>query len=393
LLPIDSESPVEAIYFILEKKKDMSEKIDSRLQFTQPLQQDQQVRKKGTPGTFHGERVTPRSDTLSPLNNTDALEELTFQFGEKAKRLSDRKKGKPGDKNARALEKAQAYLKKLPDVGRPEKFQQFLEHLKKKGAMSAGQIMDEAKRFFRDVSHQYAGLSYAGEVLEDEGGDPALIHSLKDAVQGLMEEHGPDVRAGMNIGETAFQYSQKDLGEVQELRDFYRDKVLRYEGIHETYVSILSTYGEGKFQDAIAYLIKALGVDLESKGPSVSKEELSLIMDDLYYVEVLGNVYRDCDALIGKMETQFGTKLKASAQELMTRIMDLKTERWLNSDSVMNLVSLSDIRDVRAQIYFLRDLRTLVWNIPEKAYDDPDNRKNLIKAVQDALDTVTYSED
>ena len=66
----------------------------------------------------------------------------------------------------------------------------------------------------------------------------------------------------------------------------------------------------------------------------------------------------------------------------------------MKDEAVMRLVSDTGIKDIQAQIYFLRELKTLVRNIPLKVYDSPETRENLINGVQEALDrTIDIEEE
>lgn len=51
------------------------------------------------------------------------------------------------------------------------------------------------------------------------------------------------------------------------------------------------------------------------------------------------------------------------------------------------------IRELEAEIYFLRGLSELAREIPPKAYRDPANREKLRDAVQEALDEAIAREE
>lgn len=368
----------------------MVERIDGPTQTHQTISETAGPR--GLSGQFRGEQVAQKTDLMSLIAN--ASEELTFSISERVeKKLAQRKRGDRAGQKTTAMERAEAYLKKLPDIGKAEKLQQFLEHLKKKGVLNAKQLLEEAKDFFKDVSHQYAGLAFARETLEEDDKKHPLIGALKEAMDTAMAENGPQIRAGFNISETAETFSQKGIGETQSLRDLYRNKVLKYEGFHETYQSILDTYGSDKLPDAVSYLIKAVGMDMSSKGPSISSPELKLILDDLYQVEVLGNIHKECGGLLQKIENEFGTKPDISPSEMMKQIMNLKQERWLKPDDVLKLLQNAGIQDVEAQIYFLREVKNLIRDIPLKVYEESETRDKLLDAVQEALDMTIDKED
>jgi type III secretion protein W len=382
--------PIEIENLPLRKK--MPDRIDANLQFHESLPRAGDGPAGGAVGQYRGQQVTQKTDIMSLI--ADAAEELTFVASEKVeKKLAKRKIGKKAGMKSSALERAEFYLKRLPDLGRPEKLQQFLEHVKKQGAMSPRRLMEEAGKFFKDISHQYAGLSFAKEMIEQEGGQEELSASLKGALDECLKAHGPEIKAGLNMSEIARDFSEQGLGKVQGLRDFYRDMVLKYEGFNETYRSILERYGESGFIQAKDFLIKAVGADLQSQGPSVSPVELKRVIDDLYQLEALGNLHRDCSALLEKLGKGFGIKSEITPQDLMGRIMALKEEQWITGNSIEGIVQSVGIRDIETRIYFLRELKNLVRDIPLKVYGDTESREKFLDAVQEAMDKAIESEE
>lgn len=371
----------------------MTDRIDAGVPIQPiPTGAEEANRTTGAAGNYRGQQVTQKADVMSLI--ADAAEELSFVASEKVeKKLAKRKIGKrPGMKSS-AMERAEYYIKKLPDMGRPEKLQQFLDHVKKQGAMSPRQFMQEAGKFFKDISHQYAALSYAEEMLEQEGGREELTSSLKAALDECMRSNGPEIRSGMNVTDTARGFSDRGFGDVQGLRDFYRDTVLQYEGLNETYRSLLEKYGESGFIQARDFLIKAVGADLQSQGSSISPVELKRVMDDLYQLEVIGNLREECSGLIRKMQEQFSMAPQISSQGLMDRIMGLKDQQFITGGSVTDIVRSMGIRDIEAQISFLREFKNLVREIPLKAYSDTATREKLLDAVQEALDSAIEIEE
>lgn len=369
----------------------MVERIDSRDQ-VQNLPQVPMPDVQETQGEYRGERVILTKDATSMIQ--DAAEELSFAASETVeKKITKRKIGKEGGMKSDALEKALSYLKKLPEVGKPERFQQFFDHLKKMGTMSPQQLVQESGKFFKDISQQFAGLSFARDMLSGETGNEDLKDALRAALDQCLKEHGPAIRAGLNMSAIAAEFSGQGLGAVEELRNFYRDTVLRFGGLKQTYDSILANVKEADLPNMIQFLIKAAGIDLQSQGPSISPAELKKIVDDLYQLQVLGNIHRDCSNLLGKMERDYGLAVKLAPRSLMERILTMKEERWLKGDQVLDITHQAGVMVTEAQIDFLRGLKNIARLIPLKAYDNVENREKFIDAVQEAMDSAIEKED
>jgi type III secretion protein W len=208
-----------------------------------------------------------------------------------------------------------------------------------------------------------------------------------------METHAPEIRAGLNVTGVALEFSETGLGTAQELRDFYRDTVLQYEGLKETFDSIAKNFDMKDFMGAVHYLIKAVGNDLQSKGSSISPAELKRLLDDLYRVESLGNLYCGCAGLIDTMNRGFQVRVPLSPQDMLDGILALKDEKWLTETHVLKLVEKVGTSDLEARIYFLRNMRELVRLMPLKLFSDEESRFNLVGKMQQALDTLIEQEE
>ncbi|CAM2065494.1 type III secretion system gatekeeper subunit SctW [Sulfidibacter corallicola] len=370
----------------------MVERLDFHQQMHNLAHHDVIAQQGQAMGQMRGQRVAQVKDAASMV--ADAAEEMTFSASEKVeKKLKSRKVTVRGVR-ANALEKAEFYLKQLKQMDKPEQLDKFMSHLKKMGDMNPEQLRQEVGKFFKDVSQQYGAMQYAKEMLSAEGGHEELVASLQEAMEQAMEEDGPAIRAGFNVSEDAAEFSSQGLRDTQQLRDFYRDTVLKYEGFHETYNEILENHGDEDFQKAIEFLIRAVGSDLQSKGPSISHVELKRVIDDLYSLEMLGNIHRNCAELLEKIRRAYRLTPKTKTKEFMTRLMGLKAEKWLRSDHVAKFAQAVGITVIEAQIYFLRELGGMIKELPLKVFDDDlESREKLIDATQEALDEAIDKEE
>jgi type III secretion protein W len=340
-------------------------------------------------GSFKGERVSVQRDATSLVS--DAAEELTFSASEKVEKdIKKRKIGKK--KEIKQAFQAELYVKKVPDL-KQEDLLSFLKHIRKNRPNTMHDLLQEAKSSFKDVTHQYLALSFVKEMLDKEEGDSELGKTLEASIEYLMETEGTRIRAGLNVTEVAQEFSNEGFASTQNLRDFYRDTVLKYEGLKETYDSIVRNFDPEGFIQATQYLIKAVGNDLHSKGPSVSSLELKMILDDLYHLESLGNLYRNCSELIAKTNHEFDEKIKLTPHNAIQMILSFKDEKWITENQILNFSQSAGIKDLEGQIYFLRGLKELVRLMPLKLFSDDENRHNLISKMQQVLDTLIGQEE
>ncbi|MFO1349148.1 MAG: type III secretion system gatekeeper subunit SctW [Gammaproteobacteria bacterium] len=343
-------------------------------------------------GEYRGEGVVRLADAASLLDS--AAEELTFGASETVEKdLSKREVGEEQhDHGVKVQVMIEQYLKKLPDLP-IEKLKLFLAYLKSQPDLSSAQIREQAKREFGDVSHQYAALEFAQQSLADAPGLDGLKNTLAHAVGEILADHGPAISAGLNISVSAQTFADPRLGDVQELRDFYRATVIGFDSIADTYGAIIAKYGDADFTKALAFLLKALGDDFAAKGPSIPSAELKAIVDELYRLEVLSGMREHSHALVEATRKRTPIRADYSGHALLRGILQIKEERWLNGGQVGAIVQDMGIHELESEIYFLRGLSELVREIPLKAYQDPANRDKLRDAVQEALDEAIAREE
>jgi len=253
-------------------------------------------------GNFKGQTVVPM-DASTALAN--AAEEMTFAASEKVeKKLSERKAGSKESLRLSATELADKYVNMLGDSQPPQKLHEFLDSLKQKGEKATEQdIRDMLQREFSDVSEQYAAIAFAEEALKNEGGHDALLGKVSSVKETLLQEAGPAIRAGINIAADVLRFSAQGLEQLEKLRDLYRYAVLGRETVSEMYQAIMGRYGESRFPQALDFLIQAAGNDLDAHGmgPSMEPAHLETAVNNINYVQQMGNLYRVLADLVDKV--------------------------------------------------------------------------------------------
>ena len=72
--------------------------------------------------------------------------------------------------------------------------------------------------------------------------------------------------------------------------------------------------------------------------------------------------------------------------DLMSDVIALVEQRWVGSTEIWNLVNAMELSSTERKISFFRELHKLIRHIPIDVFNDEEQRQNLIKAVQKALD-------
>lgn len=336
-------------------------------------------------GTWRGEVVRVETSESSLL--ADAAEELTFAQSESAdeKRLSERKIESGRRVDLLVIEDITTYLDAMKDQSGPEELAGLAKMMQERGGGAAELV----RQSFSDVSQQYLALSYLARHFE--GSDPALYEEALDALEELVEDHGPAIRAGLNTVDAAAGFGEGDAAKIASFRESYRETVLGRPSLHETFTSVLERFGADDLPRALHFLVKAVGDDLTARGPSLRGDELRSVLEDVYQLEVLATVLDGCRDLAASMEKNFGVA-SLSVKDLMSKLVGLTAERWITSSSITGMAQNFGVNATEAKIAFLTQVKTMAREFPLKIFPEIETRDKLLTAIQDALDQAIEEE-
>ncbi len=318
----------------------------------------------------------------------DSMEELSFQFEEKEmKSISERKLGAArANRNAyvTAVETWQKTLPDLPGGAFMERMLRALRQMAQMGrSMDPGQLLKMLGEGSRDPTHQFAMVDILEQALAPEEADLRTL--LEATKQELTRTKGAEIRAGVNLAAVVNAKAQSPE-EMQGLRDLYRGEVLGFKSPQDCFSSLLQTRGAGRLADAIDFLIKGCGVDLQSPSPSQSPEELRRILGDLQCVQVLKTCLDKLTVLSGKMASQFGEPCLLNGEKLTGRVMDFTQMPFVNAANIASLVSTCGLSQLLAQIYFCTGLIDVFRQLSPRLFDQEADRFRLEDAAQEHLD-------
>ena len=349
-------------------------------------------------GTYRGRRVLTVPNPLSMIE--EAAEEVGMEAEERMDRRLEERRGSHGrtespKKSAMTSlltgeSEAAAQSESILDR---EELEDYVRYLEDHRSSSEKEVLEEAERRFADVSDQYQAMAEAGTLLGDREENAGLREALDRAEANLLETSGPAVRAGLNIVEAALALASSGFAPVDEIRDFYRKSILDFASVADLYEKIIKRFGKEKFQTSVEFLLRASGQDLESAGPSISKEQLRSVTDQLYDVEVLGNMHRNLSDLLDRTRELFKQGLHAEAFDLMSEILRLTGERWIRAEHFEQMLEKAEIADLHASIYFLTALREQIRLIPLKVYPSTESRGKMLDAAQLALDAIVEKDE
>ncbi len=340
-----------------------------------------------------GVAVTVEADPAAEL--MDSMEELSFQFEEKAlKRTSERKMGEMQGPRSALLKAVETWMAMMPDMpGRD-----FISRLARalRGAQTAGQTPDpqellrELGRGSTDPSHQFAMLDILEQAFGE--GEEALRSLVRDAKNRLVEAKGPDIRAGINLAEE-INTRASTPEQMQELRDLYRSEVVGFSKPQDCFRSLLANRGPGGLADAISFLIAGCGKDLASSSPSLEAAALGRILTDLNCVQVLQTVLDSFTQLAARMTKQFGENCLMNGEQMTGRVVDFTEQSFIAANAIATFVGDCGMVKLLAQMDFTRELTRLFRLLSPRLFAKEGDRQRLVDAAQEHLDFLITREE
>jgi type III secretion system YopN/LcrE/InvE/MxiC family regulator len=274
----------------------------------------QEGRAPAPTGSFRGETVTLRYAETSTVKDAmaslqDAAEEMTFGASERSKtRFSDRQLERSDQtRRVEQIQKIQEHMEKLPDLDmrRLSKLLGIIQEMRARNEQPSQEDLQQLLReFHEDITYQHVALEKIVDALTEVDPDSAMAQAASQLLVDNERAYGKEIRAGLNVTQTAIAYAGSD-GEVQQLRDFYRQSVLDHQSVRQSYANIVERYGDGDIGERIAFLLKAVGEDLQSKGPSVAPAELQTILGEVRQLEMLATVRERVIEALERVDDRF----------------------------------------------------------------------------------------
>ena len=343
-------------------------------------------------GELMGTAFVQDADPLAELQ--DSMEELSFQFEEKAtKRAGERKLGEMQGSRSALIKAVESWLRMMPDMPGRDFVTRMLRNLR--GAASAGNLMDarelikELARGSTDPSHQFAMLDIMEQAF-GEGEDPlrALVRQAKAL---LAEEKGAEIRAGINLAEEVNARATTPE-EMRELRDLYRSEVVGFTKPQDCFRALLAARGPEGLKDAIEFLMAGCGADLKSASPSLEAAALGRILTDLQCVQVLQTVLEALTALGKRMDTQFGEKCQLDGEQMSGRILDMTEQSFVTASGIASFIGECGMQALLARMDFARELTSLFRKLSPRLFAREGDRQQLVDAAQEHLDGLITEE-
>jgi type III secretion protein W len=344
-------------------------------------------------GELMGTAAIVESDPTAEL--MDSMEELSFQFEEKeTKRAGERKMGEMQGPRTALVKAVETWTAIMADMPGREFLARVLRNLR--GASAAGsppdprELLRELARGSTDPSHQFAMLDILEQAFGD--GEDSLRALVRQTKASLMEEKGPEIRAGINLAEE-INARATSPEEMRELRDMYRGEVVGFTKPQDCFRSLLAARGAEGLKDAIDFLVAGCGADLKSSTPSLDPAALGRIMTDLQCVQVLQTVMDALTALGRRMDRQFGEKCLLDGGQMSGRVLDFTEQAFVAASGIAAFIGDCGMKALLARMDFARELTSLFRKLSPRLFAREGDRQRLVDAAQEHLDDLIAEEE
>ena len=343
-------------------------------------------------GELMGTAFAVDGDPMAEL--MDSMEELSFQFEEKAaKRAGERKLGEMQGPRSALVRAVESWVAVMPDMPGRDFLVRILRDMRNSFSsgipMSERELLRELARGSTDPSHQFAMLDILEQAFGD--GEGALRTLVRQAKAMLAEERGPEIRAGINLAEEVNARATTPE-EMRELRDMYRSEVVGFTKPQECFRSLLATRGADGLKDAIDFLIAGCGADLKSSSPSLEAAALGRILTDLQCVQVLQTVLEALTALGKRMNDQFGERCLLDGEQMTGRVLDFTEQAFVASPGIAAFIADCGMKALLARMDFARELTGLFRKLSPRLFEREGDRQKLVDAAQEHLDELITEE-
>ncbi|NHB90838.1 YopN family type III secretion system gatekeeper subunit [Photorhabdus cinerea] len=239
-------------------------------------------------GQFQGEKAVLVAASQS---FADAAEELTFAFSERKDMPLSRRKVSDGHARVREIEAlVSEYLQKVPDLERQQKIKSLISYLNNGQLVNISQLQAYLESFSGEVSEQFYALSQAREALAGRPEARAILTLIEHELSRLAQEQGVAIESGARITLDATIAAQDGVGELQALRNIYRDAVMDYQGLSAVWRDIQSHFKSSSVMEVTGFIMKALSADLDSQPRHLDPVKLERVMSDMHKLRLLNSL-------------------------------------------------------------------------------------------------------
>lgn len=256
---------------------------------------------------------------------------------------------------------------------------------------------DTAEDILKRVLEAYADFSLADEALEflaRASPSEALRERVKEARSDFRADYEREIKAGRNIGVQAREFSKAGLGSPTSLRDLYRDITGNPREPLKLFDELSQRFNYEKLRQTITFLLHSLGQDLKSKGPSISRGELTRLIDETRSLQGILGIYRFFQSRMKLIFQQFAIydlayPKRLTFEELAKGFVKLLAERYIIPEKVLQSArQLGIMGQIVPQIILFGQMRDAVKQIAPRYYRNKQHKDELFESFVKAIEQL-----
>ena len=338
-------------------------------------------------GEFMGQVALVVETPLSLLE--ESAEELAYLVDATEEfELSEREE--EDDALSAQHERMHLYKDLMQRAGKSKELAQLVDQLR--GHKDKDDALRQVGERFPDPADAYAALDYVLEEAAQNGYSQEGVKALQEAQAQLMADQGYAIHSGIQAVIAAQSFAELDNGD--NLRTLYRRTLFDFSSVNAMFTHILDTYGDGKFDQAITFLTRTLGADMNADVPSMGKPHLEHVVANLGLVRLLQSVHVQCVDMLNRWHTVHQVQdCPLDVQGLVGKILDLRAENFWGAVHFERILAEAKAPDIEREVLFLQDLMRIIRALPSQFFDTPAGHLKVISAVQEAVDNAIQRED
>jgi type III secretion protein W len=255
---------------------------------------------------------------------------------------------------------------------------------------------DTPDDILRKVREAYPDISLADEALDFliETSEPTIRANVEQAKAELNRIYEREIKAGRNMGAQAREFSSQGLGSPTALRDLYRDITRNPRDANALFQELSTNYSYDKMKSVIDFILHSLGSDMKSRGPSISRAELTRYFTEARNMQAILGVYRFFKSRMRLIASSFdrqGLVLPARINfELLAKtFMKFIQERYPSVEKALLLSQQLGIAgETLAQMIIYLQFRDALRQVAPKLFKEERHRQDLLSCFMDTLEEL-----
>jgi len=260
-------------------------------------------------------------------------------------------------------------------------------------AENPDEVLDHVLDAFEDPTLADEALEYLEKSLE--GNAKEHVASARNYLNSIKKR---EIDAGRNIDPAAKSFHQKGVGaNATELRNLYRDVTGNPRNHNVLFSELSEEYPFEQLKLVVAFLLKSLGYDLKSKGPSIAQAELIRLMTETRNLQSILWVYLFFKArmkLIKSLYEQYEEEEEEPPEfeEIAKEFIELVKERYPSVAKLLKKTENMGLTEA-GKIIILMQYRDAIRELAPRIYNSLKHRQDLLMLIIEALEELEEEEE